>query len=594
MVNKGSQMTLSKRLILGVNAYHPDASVALFKNGQLVWAAEEERFNRVKHASGFPEQALRHCLDENGIAPETIDVVAISRNPHANFLRKILFALYQKPERSFLAGRLKALRRTIHFKDEFCESLGICKGALKTKFIYVEHHLTHVASAFYLSGFERAAFLSLDGLGDFSSAMWGYGEGNHLHVMDRIYFPHSVGFLYTAGTQFLGFLNFGDEYKVMGLAAYGKPVFCDEIRKMVFLKKNGKFELNLDYFMQHRGHSRIRWEGGKPEQDILYSQKWEQALGPIRRPDQPLSGRDKNIAASLQVVTEEIYSHILNHLYKKTQMQDLCLAGGVAYNSVANGKILKNTPFKNVYIQPAAGDAGTAIGAAAYVEYSLNQNPRKFIMTHALTGSEFSDEEIEKVLKERNLFYEKLDEATLIQRTVKALTEKKVIGWFQGRMEFGPRALGNRSIIADPRQPDMKDILNYRIKHREGFRPFAPMVPEEFAKDYFEMDCDSSAFMLKVFPVRPEKRALLPAITHVDGSARVQTVSQNDNPLLWKLLTEFGKVTGVPVLLNTSFNENEPVVCRPEEAINCFLKTKMDGLILRGFFVQKINNSVQV
>ncbi|MFA6599586.1 MAG: carbamoyltransferase C-terminal domain-containing protein [Candidatus Omnitrophota bacterium] len=619
-------------IILGLNAYHPDSSVALVKDGVLLWGAEEERYSRVKHASGFPKLALQACLRDTGVLLEQIDVVAIGKNPRANLLRKVLFSLKNWPSLDFLMNRVRAFRAAARFEEDFKAvmaeigfPLKACgddktssltlpppqggRKCLPAKFIHVEHHLAHAASAFYASGFEGAAFLSLDGLGDFSAAMWGYGDRNDLHVLNRVYFPHSVGFFYTAGTQFLGFLSFGDEYKVMGLAAYGKPVYTKQFEKMVILKPDGRFELNLDYFMQHKGQSKIRWEGGRPEQDILYSSEWMELFGVPRSPDGPLTQKERDMASSMQVVVEEIYFHVLNHLYQTTKMDNLCMAGGVAYNSVANGKIRKNTPFKNIYIPPAAGDAGTAIGAALYAYHQAlgsvktgdrqkKQNvsvpclktevgPATFVMSHALYGSEFSDDAIEAILKERGMKYKKLPEEDMIIQTAKALKEKKVVGWFQGRMEFGPRSLGNRSILADPRQPDMKDILNHRIKHREGFRPFAPAVPEEHVNDYFEMDCASSPFMLKVFPVKPEKRSILPAITHVDGSARVQTVSQKEHPLFWKLITEFGNLTGVYVLLNTSFNENEPVVCRPEEAIDCFLKTKMDVLVLGHCFIAR-------
>jgi carbamoyltransferase len=590
--------------ILGLNAYHPDASVALLKDGALLWAAEEERYNRIKHASGFPKEALSACLQETGISSGQIDVVAIAKNPRANLWKKVFFTLNNRPAFDFILNRAKAFQVASRFERDFKEALKIGDSHKKQsvsapylperpnvpKFIHVEHHLAHAASAFFVSGFDRAAFLSLDGLGDFSSAMWGYGENGKLQVLDRVYFPHSAGFFYTAGTQFLGFLSFGDEYKVMGLAAYGKPIYAEQFREMVILKPGGRFGLNLNYFMQHKGQSRIRWEGGRPEQDILYSPEWSKLFGEPRRPDNPLTQKERDLASSMQVVLEEIYFHVLNHLHQITKMDHLCLAGGVAYNSVANGKIQKNTPFKHVYIQPAAGDAGTALGAALFAYYCLrpattNTRPPSLIMSHALYGSEYSNEAIEQILKQRNLPYEKLSEDEMVTRTVRVLTEKKVVGWFQGRMEFGPRALGNRSILADPRQPDMKDILNDRIKRRESFRPFAPAVPEEHAGDYFEMDCGSSPFMLKVFPVRPEQRSRLPAITHVDGSARVQTVSRVDHPLFWKLLTAFGKATGFYVLLNTSFNENEPVVCKPEEAIDCFLKTQMDVLVLGNYFI---------
>lgn len=567
-------------ILLGINAYHPDASAALIRDGRLLWAAEEERFNRIKHSSGFPKLALKQCLLDTNIPPQAIDFVAISKNPRANLLRKVMFVLKNKPELRLVLDRVKAFRKASQFELDFFETLHEAPTLLKARFVNVEHHEAHIASSFFVSGFAGSAFLSMDGLGDFCSAMWGVGKGNDLKVMDRVYFPHSAGFLYTAATQFLGFPSFGDEYKVMGLAGYGKPTHLDEFRKMVRLKSRGQFELNLDYFVHQQGHAKIRWEGGAPEQDILYSRRWIDLFGEPRECGTPVSEREKNIAASLQKVLEEILFHVLRHLYRETKQENLCLAGGVAFNSVANGKITKETPFKNIYIQPAAGDAGTALGAAAFVSHGILNEPRDFFMNRADFGTEFTAADIERALQAKGLRAMKLSEQELIAETVEMLGRGGIAGWFQGKMEFGPRALGKRSILADPRKADMKDILNRRIKHRETFRPFAPAVPEERAQEFFEMDCKSSPFMLKVFPVKRDKQSLIPAVTHVDGTARVQTVSQASDPLFWKLLHAFGDKTGVPILLNTSFNENEPIVRTPEQAVDCFQKTQMDLLVL--------------
>lgn len=577
-------------IILGLNAYHPDAAVAVLKDGVPVWAAEEERFSRVKHASGFPALALQRCFKDLQIPFSAVDAVAISKNPHANIFRKILYVLKEKPKGGLVADRVSAFRKSAGFEKDFFATLDISPAYMRAKFFNIEHHQTHAASSFYFAGFEDAAFLSIDGLGDFSSAMWGEGQGNQIRVIDRVYFPHSAGFLYTAGTQFLGFLNFGDEYKVMGLAAYGKPTHLNEFRRMIRFLPGGKFELNLDYFTHHRGHAKIRWQGGAPEQEILYSEKWLEKFGYPRPSKDPLTERDKNIAASLQGVFEELLFHILNHLHKQTKNENLCLAGGAAYNSLANGKISRMTSFKNIYIQPAAGDSGSALGAAAFVYHSVYKRPPHTVMNHAYLGPSYTDLEIEKMLIERKLCFERLRAETLGERTARDIAEGMIVGWFQGKMEFGPRALGNRSILADPRRPDMKDILNKRVKNREGFRPFAPAVLEERAHEYFEMDCAESPFMLKVFSVKPEKRSVLPAITHEDGTARVQTVSKETNSIFWLLIREFEKQTGVPVILNTSFNENEPVVCSPEEALGCFLKTKMDVLVLGSYYLRKEND----
>ena len=576
-------------IILGLNAYHPDASVALMRNGVVVWAAEEERYSRIKHASGFPVLALRACLAENKLSPVELDMVTISKNPRANFLRKMLYVLGKRPSGSLVLDRLKAFKRSSSFQKDFAAAASVDVAQLKIRFVHVEHHEAHAASSFYLSGFEKAAFVTLDGLGDFASASWGWGEGHKLEIIDRVFFPHSAGFLYTACTQFLGFHHFGDEYKVMGLAGYGKPTYLEDMRKIVHLKPGGQFELDLKYFVHQTGKSRVMWEGGVPKQDILCSPEWGRLFGFPRSPEGPLMQRDFNLAASLQAMLEEIYFHVLNHVYHKTKTDYLCLAGGVAFNSVANGKIARQTPFKHVYIQPAAGDSGTAIGAAAYAAYSMAREPRNFVMNHALFGTAFKDAEIAEMLKQRGISYEPLEEKELIDRTTQVIDRGGVVGWFQGAMEFGPRALGNRSILADPRRADMKDILNQKIKHRETFRPFAPAIPVERAQEFFEMDCEESPFMLKVVPVRPSKRSVIPAVTHVDGTARVQTVARNVHPLFWELLTAFGKKTGVPILLNTSFNEHEPIVCTPEEALECYLKTKMDVLVLNTFFIQRFS-----
>jgi len=574
-------------IVLGINAYHPDASVALMKDGILLWAAEEERFNRLKHSTGFPKLSLQACLKETGIKPSEIDVIAISKNPQVNLWRKVIFAFKTKGAFKLISDRLKAFYKVSQFQKDICETLNIAPSTLKAKCVHVEHHQAHVASSFFVSGFSRAAFLSLDGMGDFSSAMWGIGEGNQLHVLDRVYFPHSAGFLYTAGTQFLGFLNFGDEYKVMGLAAYGKPVYLDLFRRLVRLKPNGQFELDLHYFIHQTGQAKLRWEGGMPEQDIIYSEKWTDLLGNPRHPEEEINERHWNLAASLQAILEEIYFHVLNHLYDTTKEENLCLAGGVAFNSVANGKITKKTPFKSIYVQPAAGDAGTSLGAAAFVCHSLYQIPRNLMMNHAFFGSAVEEKETEKILREKGLSCEQFPQSALLETVAQDLANGKVVGWFQGKMEFGPRALGNRSILADPGRPEMRDILNERIKHRENFRPFAPAIPEEKAHEYFDMDCATSPFMIKVFPVKSEKKAFIPAVTHVDGSARVQTVSKLTQPLFWNLLMAFGAKTGHPILLNTSFNEHEPIVCTPEEAVNCFLKIKMDVLVIGNYYMQK-------
>ncbi len=576
--------------VVGLNAYHPDAAAALFRDGQLVWAAEEERYSRIKHASGFPTLALQHCLIENNLTAAEIDYVAISKDPKANFLQKILFTLKNRPALKLLWDRSKAFEKSATFRDDFLRALDLRGDECQAKFLHIEHHLNHAASTFFVSGFQEAAFLSIDGLGDFTSTAWGYGSGSRINILGKVFFPHSAGFLYTAATQFLGFHGFGDEYKVMGLASYGVPRYIDQARKVYKLLPHGQFKLNLNYFMHQKGKAKIQWDGGKPEQDILFSNEWSSLFGAPRIPGSAPTQEEMDIAASFQLALEEIYFHVLNHLYRVTETPYLCLAGGVAFNCVANGKISAQTPFKDVYIQPAAGDAGTALGAAAYASYVIAKQPRHFVMNHSMWGTEGREEEIEIALKKAGVSYEKLETTQLVEKTAQALVETKIVGWYQGRMEFGPRALGNRSILADARVANIRDVLNEKIKRREMFRPFAPIVLEEKAHDYFEMDCAKSPFMLKVFAVKEEKKKIIPAVTHVDGSARVQTISKENQPLVWSLLEAFEKKTGVPVLLNTSFNEHEPIVCTPQEALDCYLKTQMDVLVMGSFFIQRKAN----
>ncbi|MFX0202454.1 MAG: carbamoyltransferase, partial [Candidatus Hodarchaeota archaeon] len=452
----------------------------------------------------------------------------------------------------------------------------------------------HLASAFMVCPFEKAALVSVDGFGDFVGAMWGTGKGNWLEVGDRIFFPYSLGLFYLALTQFLGFPKYGDEYKVMGLAGFGEPSQLENMRRIVKLNSNGRFELGLAYFIHHSEGVTMTWDGGEPRMGPVYSGEMERLLGPARHIDESIEKRHHDIAASLQAMYEEAFFHLLNDIYERTKIPSLCLAGGCAFNSVANGKIFDRTPFEKVYIQAAAGDAGGALGAAFYVWNQELEQPRDFVMEHAYWGPEFSEAELREAIRLRREDLEKLsckieritDEAELCQKTAKEMADGKVVGWFQGRMEWGPRALGNRSILVDPRRAEMKNVLNARIKRREPFRPFAPSILLERVGEYFERDYPDP-FMIKVYPIRPDKRAEIPAVTHVDGTGRLQTVRKEDNPLYWRLIKEFEKITGVPVVLNTSFNENEPIVCTSNEALHCFLRTKMDVLVLNNYIVGK-------
>jgi len=582
-------------IILGLNAYHGDSSACIVVDGKLVAAAEEERFRRIKHWAGFPTEAIKYCLREANIKIEEVDHIAINRNPTANLFRKALFAFQKHPSMNLVRDRLRNASKIKDIKTILSSEFGVHREKIKADIHHVEHHVAHLASSFFVSPFDKAAIVSVDGFGDFLSAMWGYGEGNKLRVKDRVFFPHSLGLFYLSITQFLGFPKYGDEYKVMGLSAYGEPTYLDRLRQIVQLDKNGKFKLNLDYFVHHSEGVTMTWEEGEPQLGTAYSTKMEETLGPARKNhDEPITKVHEDIAASLQAMYEEAFFNLLNFVYQETQTSILCLAGGCAMNSVANGKIFDKSPFKEVYIQAAAGDAGGALGAAYYIWHQVLNKPREFIMEHTYWGPQYSEAEIKveiekkrNEMKKLNCVIEKIEnEKELCIKTAKEITEGKVVGWFQGRMEWGPRALGNRSILADPRRAEMKDILNARIKRREPFRPFAPSILLEKVGEYFEKDYPDQ-FMIKVYPIRPEKRPVIPAVTHVDGSGRLQTVRKKDNPLYWKLIKEFDTLTGVPVVLNTSFNENEPIVCTPTESLDCFLRTKMDVLVLGNFFIKK-------
>jgi carbamoyltransferase len=568
--------------ILGINAYHGDASACLVQNGQLVAAVEEERFNRIKHWAGFPSASIRYCLEVAGIAPKDIDHVAVSYNSKANFSRKVLYSLKNRPPAELLLERLKKQHKSSNFKDEFALACNCDPSQIKARFHSLEHHSTHLACAFNVSLFGQAALLSIDGMGDFVSTLMAAGRDTKLEYFNRIHYPHSLGYLYNAITLYLGFPAYGDEYKVMGLAPYGEPEYLDAFRKIIYPSADG-FELNLDYFTHHVKGISMTWEAGAPSVEPFHSAELEKLLGPARQPKDELTEHHQNIATSLQAVTEEIIFHLLRQLHQKFSSDNLCLAGGVAMNSVANGKICQNTPFKNVYVPVGAADNGTCIGAAFYVWNQILKQPRNFILDNAYWGSEFSDAECKAAFERHQLQPRQLEQDELLEQVVTDLCEGKVIGWFQGRMEFGARALGNRSLLADPRRADMRDIINLKIKFREKFRPFAPSILEEKVADFFEIN-EASPFMERVLPIHAEKQALIPAVTHIDGSGRLQTVSRTSNPLYWQLIHAFYQRTQIPILLNTSLNENEPIVRTPDEAIKCFLRTQMDGLVLNSYY----------
>jgi carbamoyltransferase len=575
--------------ILGINAYHGNASAAIVCDGRLVAAVEEERFNRVKYAAGFPAQAIRYCLREAGLELKDIHHVAVPRNPYARLGTKLFYALRMP---SFARERLKVVVKFKGIPEALAQAFDADPAGLAAKFHRVEHHQAHLASAFFVSPFERAALLSADGLGDFASTMWGSGEGSRMKIDGAIAFPHSLGLFYSAVTQYLGFLKFGDEYKVMGLAAYGEAEQLNAFREIV--RSNGSgFRLGLDYFTHHRTGPEMSWaEADKtPTQGKMFSESMERRLGPKRNPEEPLEQRHRNLASALQARLEEIYLGMLKNLAERTRLKAVCLAGGVAFNCVANGKIFDATGFEQVYVHPAAGDGGLSVGAAYYVWHQILGKPRTFVMDHAYWGPEYTQAEIRRAVNANGLgkngcAIEELNEGELMQRTAAIVADGKILGWFQGRAEWGPRALGNRSIVADPRRAEMKEILNQRIKHREIFRPFAPSILAEKTGEWFEKS-HPSPFMTLAYPVRPEKRSKIPAPTHVDGTGRLQTVTREANSRYWSLIKAFEQLTGVPVVLNTSFNDNEPIVCSPAEALDCFQRTKMDALVLGDFLITR-------
>ena len=564
--------------ILGLNAYHGDAAAALVIDGQLVAAVEEERFNRIKHWAGFPAESIRYCLEVGGIKPEDLEHVAISFDPRANMMKRLGFVIKNRPSFSAILDRLKRQGKTLGLEDQFAQAVGLSVDRVKAKFHRIEHHQTHVAAGFLISPFEEAAVLSVDGMGDFTSTLTAMGRGTSWTDLDRVFYPHSLGFLYNVVTMYLGFPYYGDEYKVMGLAPYGEPEFVDFFRKMI-RPKGDTFELNLDYFTHHKKGVKMAWNDGAPMVEPFFSERLEKELGTRRDPKEPVTKRHENLAKSLQVVTEEIIVHLLNRLHAKTKTPNLCMTGGVAMNSVANGKITRQTPFENVYIPAGAADNGTSFGSAYYVWNRVLQKPRGFVQNHAYWGCESDDAACGEAIKAAGLPFETHSDESLVRRTADLIEAGRVIGWFQGRMEFGARALGNRSLIADPRRTDMRDIINLRIKYREKFRPFAPSILEEEVANWFEIN-EAAPYMEKVLPIKPEKHAIIPAVTHVDGSGRLQSVSKTTNPRYHALISEFYVRTGVPIILNTSLNENEPVVRTPAEAIACFLRTDMDALVL--------------
>ncbi len=579
-------------IILGINAYHGDSSAAIIRDGKLVAAIEEERILRIKHWAGLPVESMKYCLREAGVKFSDLEHIAINLNPRVNHGRRLLHVLRHWPSPKLLWERFKKLGKTQSLGDAIGSSFP--GEVMKARVHHIEHHLAHLASSYLCSPFDKAVNLSVDGMGDFASAAWGTGSAQSLDVDGRIYFPHSLGIFYSAMTQWLGFPHYGDEYKVMGLAPYGRPEFLHEMRRIVHVGSDGTYRLDLKFFRHHRESVAYTWNKGSPEVGTLFTPALEELLGPSRKKDEPLEQRHKDIARSVQAMYEEAFFALLEVLHQRYDSDNLTLSGGCAMNSVANGKVYARSPFKRCYIQSAAGDAGGAIGAALIVAQELTPGLERFHMDHAYYGPHFSEGEYAALLDENAGAIRDAgcsvvkfdDDDKLCAATAQAICDGKVIGWFQGRLEWGPRALGNRSILGDPRRADMKDILNAKIKRRESFRPFAPSILREEVPAWFETD-DDVPFMMQVFQVRENQRAKIPAVTHSDGSGRLQTVYRHTNPLYYQLITHFRDLTGVPMLLNTSFNENEPVVCEPREALDCFLRTKMDVLVLGKTMVRR-------
>jgi carbamoyltransferase len=557
--------------VLGISCFYHDAAACLLRDGEVVAAVSEERFTRKKHDSEFPVHAIRYCLREGGITSKDLDAIGFYDKPLLKFERILYTYLATFPLSlpSFMKAIPLWLKQKLWVPNIIREELDYDKDIH-----FIEHHLSHAASSYLVSPFKESAILTVDGVGEWATATYGIGKGNEIQLFKEIRFPHSLGLLYSAFTYYLGFKVNSAEYKVMGLAPYGEPSYYDKIRQLIDICEDGSFRIDMRYFAYDYGLT-------------MTNGRFERLFGiPRREPESRLKQVHKDIAASVQKVTEEIMLKMTDHLHHVTGCENLCLAGGVALNCVANGKILKKGNFTEIFIQPAAGDAGGAVGVASYVYHSLKAKPRKFVWNHAYWGPGYSPAEVRDFLRATGVPFHELEREELLCRTAKLIEDQAVVGWFQGRMEFGPRALGNRSILADARNPANKDVVNLKIKFRESFRPFAPAVLEERCRDYFELD-QPSPYMLLVAQV-PEDKRTIPSVTHVDGSARIQTVNREQNQLFYDLIKTFEKHTGCPVIINTSFNvRGEPIVCTPKDAYTCFMRTHMDYLVMDRFLLDK-------
>lgn len=573
-------------LVLGLNMFHADASAAIVCDGKVVFAVAEERLNRHKHFGGFPSLSVQACLDAAGAKISDIDHVAVGQDSDANLAMKVRYALANP---SGILNFIRLRQRKHAMRDVrllLARALEVDPAQLRFQEHHLEHHIAHIASAYYCSPWEKAAGFSYDGSGDFVSTMMARCEGKDIEVLERVYLPHSLGSVYTMICEFIGYTKYGDEGKVMGLAPYGTDTYHEQIAQIVS-SRNGSFHLDLGYFKPLGSNQGMQiLPDGTVRLARHFSDRMEKLFGEPRRPHCEITRRDMDLAYALQDRFEEVFFKLLNHLHQRVSFDNLVMAGGCALNSVANGKIFDQTPFRRTYIQPAAGDEGLAIGAALHTYHSVLKQHRRYELKNSYLGLEFSDSRVESALRSAGLDYRKLERQPLLDAVAEQIAAGNVVGWFQGRMEWGPRALGNRSILAHPGLPNMKDVLNARIKHREWFRPFAPSILADRQHEYFEHD-HPSPFMLHVYKIRPEKRKLLCAVNHVDDTGRLQTVTREENPLYYGLISAFYRRTGIPVVLNTSFNENEPIVCAPEEAIDCFQRTRMDVLAIGPFLVVK-------
>lgn len=573
-------------IILGINAYHGDSSACIVEDGKILCAIEEERINRIKHWAGFPIESVKWCLEYSGKRIDDIDYIAISRNPSARIHKKLLRLIQKRPSLKYILSRFKNLQKIKDIKTQISQNLEIPVSSINAKMINVEHHAAHIASSLMISGVDSASCISVDGFGDFVSVMRANYNGNSIDVIDTVDYPHSLGIFYTALTQFLGFINYGDEYKVMGLSAYGNANYINELRNIVKLNNNGLFELDNSFFLHDSHGVEMTWNDGTPKIGLLYSDKLLDLLGKPRLANEDVKQKHKDLAFSVQYLYEETLFHMLKDLYERNKNECLCLAGGCVQNSLANGKIPENTGFNKIFIPPSAHDGGTSIGAALWTwnKYS-NEKVRKDNHSPYL-GPDYNVDEIKGIIDDNSLDYNSFKDSELFRIVAGFLKDGLIVGWFQGRSEWGPRALGNRSILCDPSYPNMKEIINSKIKRRESFRPFAPSILIEHVDEWFEQN-NSVNYMEMVYKIKEEKRDIIPAVTHIDGTGRLQTVTKELNKKYYNLILEFYKIKNIPMLLNTSFNENEPIVNTPQQAIDCFLRTDMDVLVIENFIINR-------